>query len=74
MRTAASKRFESLKLLDKLSKSQSSGLRVEVTDMETNTFTTYHAIRAAARALAILGLSLNLCHLSYFPFIFIYKL
>lgn len=53
MRIAASKRFESLELLAKLSKSQSSGFRVEVIDMETNTFTTYHAIRAAARALNI---------------------
>ncbi|PQE22343.1 GIY-YIG endonuclease (mitochondrion) protein [Rutstroemia sp. NJR-2017a BBW] len=29
------------------------GIKVEVTDLETNTTTTYHAIRAAARALDI---------------------
>jgi hypothetical protein len=39
--------------LTKLSKGQSSGIEVEVTDLETNTTTTYHAIRAAARALDI---------------------
>lgn len=38
--------------LTKLSESNSSGIKVEVTDLKTNT-TTYHAIRAAARALDI---------------------
>lgn len=50
---AAKKRSESSELLTKLSKSQSSGIQVEVTDTKTNTSTTYHAIRAAARALDI---------------------
>lgn len=57
MRIAASKTFKSLALaeefLTKLSKGQSTGIQVEVTDMETNHTTTYHAIRAAARALDI---------------------
>lgn len=53
MRTAAAKRFKSPEFLDKLSKGQSSGIQVEVTDTKTNTSTTYHAIRAAARALNI---------------------
>lgn len=51
MRIAASKTFKSPEFLTKLSKSQSSGIEVEVIDLETNTTTTYHAIRAAARAL-----------------------
>lgn len=53
MRIAASKTFKSSEFLAKLSKAQSSGIKVEVTDMETNTSTIYHAIRAAARALDI---------------------
>jgi hypothetical protein len=53
MRIAASKTFKSQEFLTKLSKGQSSGIKVEVTDLETNTTTTYHAIRAAARALDI---------------------
>ena len=53
MRIAASKTFKSPEFLTKLSKGQSSGIEVEVTDLETNTTTTYHAIRAAARALDI---------------------
>jgi hypothetical protein len=53
MRIAASKTFKSPEFLTKLSKGQSSGIKVEVTDLETNTTTTYHAIRAAARALDI---------------------
>ena len=56
MRVAASKRLQSPlreELLTKFSKGQSSGIKVEVTDVETNTSTTYHAIRAAARALEI---------------------
>lgn len=51
MRIAASKTFKSPEFLAKLSKGQSSGIKVEVTDLETNITTTYHAIRAAARAL-----------------------
>lgn len=53
MRIAASKTFKSPEFLTKLSKGQSSGIKVEVTDLITNTTTTYHAIRAAARALDI---------------------
>lgn len=53
MRIAASKTFKSPKFLTKLSKGQSTGIEVEVTDLETNNTTTYHAIRAAARALDI---------------------
>ena len=53
MRIAASKRSRSPKFLDKLSKSQPSGIKVEVTDMKTKTSTVYHAIRSAARALDI---------------------
>ena len=53
MRIAASKTFKSEEFLTKLSKGQPSGIEVEVTDLETNTTTTYHAIRAAARALDI---------------------
>lgn len=50
MRIAASKR--SPETLAKLSAVQSRSIKVEVTDMETNT-TVYHAIRAAARILGI---------------------
>lgn len=53
MRVAANKRSESSEFLAKLSKGQSSGIKVEVTDIKTNTSTTYHATRAAARALDI---------------------
>jgi hypothetical protein len=53
MRIAASKTFKSPEFLTKLSKGQSSGIEVEVTDLLTNTTTAYHAIRAAARALDI---------------------
>jgi len=53
MRFAASKTFKSPKFLTKLSKGQPSGIEVEVTDLKKNTATTYHAIRAAARALDI---------------------
>ena len=53
MRIAASKTFNSPEFLAKLSKGQPSGIKVEVTDMKTNTSITYHAIRAAARALDI---------------------
>lgn len=51
MRIIASNR--SAELLDKLSKSNPSSIPVEVTNLETNTTTTYHAIKAAARALKI---------------------
>jgi hypothetical protein len=53
MRIAAKKRMESPENLAKISASQSSGIKVEVTNLETNTFTTYHAIQATARALGI---------------------
>ena len=53
MRIAASKTFKSPEFLTKLSEGQSSGIEVEVTDLEKNTTTTYHAIRAAAQALDI---------------------
>lgn len=53
MREATYKTYESPEILAKLSRAQSSGIKVEVTDVETNTSTTYHAIRAAARALEI---------------------
>lgn len=51
MRAAALKR--SPETLAKMSASQSMKIQVEVTDIETNTSTTYHAIKAAARALGI---------------------
>jgi len=51
MRVIASNR--SPEFSDKLSKSNSSSIVVEVTDLETNTTTIYHAIKAAARALKI---------------------
>lgn len=53
MRIAASKTFKSAEFLTKLSKAQSNGMKVVVTDLKTNITTTYHAIRAAARALDI---------------------
>lgn len=53
MRIAATKKFNHPEYLTKLSKGQSSGIEVEITDLETNTTTSYHAIRAAARALNI---------------------
>jgi hypothetical protein len=56
MRIAASKTFKSPEFLTKLSKGQSTGIEVEVTDLQAqapNNTTTYHAIRAAARALDI---------------------
>jgi len=51
MRAAALKR--SPETLAKMSASHSMKIQVEVTDIETNTSTTYHAIKAAARALGI---------------------
>lgn len=53
MRIAASKTLKSPEFLTKLSKGQPSGIEIEVTDLETNNTSTYHAIRAAARALDI---------------------
>ena len=53
MRIAATKKFKIPEFLTKLSKGQPSGIEVEVTDLETNITTSYHAIRAAARALNI---------------------
>ena len=53
IRIAANKRAESPEFLAKMSTDQSSRVKVEVTDVETQTTTTYHAIRAAARALSI---------------------
>lgn len=51
MRAAALKR--SPETLAKMSASQSMKIKVEVTDIETNTSTIYHAIKAAARELGI---------------------
>lgn len=51
MRTAALNR--SPETLAKMSASQSMNIQVEVTDIETNSSTKYHAIKAAARALGI---------------------
>jgi hypothetical protein len=45
--------MESPEYLDKLSAAQSSGISVEVTDLETGISTVYHAIRFAAKALGI---------------------
>jgi hypothetical protein len=53
MRIAAIKTFKSSGFLAKLSKCQPNSIEVEVTDLETNITTTYHAIIAAARALDI---------------------
>ena len=53
MRIAANKRMELPEVLAKMSTDQSSGMGVEVTDVETRTSTTYHAVKAAARALSI---------------------
>lgn len=52
MRTAAYIRSQSTENLAKMSAAQS-GIKVEVTDLETKTSITYLAIRAAARALCI---------------------
>lgn len=53
IRIAINKRMLSPEVLAKMSTDQSSGIIVEVTDVETQTSTRYHAIRAAARALSI---------------------
>ena len=53
IRIAANKRLESPEVLAKMSTDQTSGIKVEVINVETQTSTTYHAIKAAARALSI---------------------
>lgn len=53
MRIAASKKFKSPEFLTKLSKAQTRGIHIEVTDLITNTTNIYHAVKAAARALDI---------------------
>jgi hypothetical protein len=53
MRAAAKIRSKSLENVTKMSAAQPNSIKLEVTDLETNTCTTYHAIRAAARALCI---------------------
>lgn len=53
MRIAASNTFNNPEFLAKLSKGQPNRIQVEVTDLETNNTSIYHAIRAAARALDI---------------------
>nr|YP_009254056.1 hypothetical protein [Hypomyces aurantius]ANC62741.1 hypothetical protein [Hypomyces aurantius] len=53
IRLTVNKRMESPEVLAKMSTDQSSGVKVEVTDVETQTSTMYHAIKAAARALSI---------------------
>ena len=53
MRKAAVKTFKSSEFLTKLSESNPNNIKVEVTDLETNTSTAYYAIKAAARALGI---------------------
>jgi hypothetical protein len=53
MRNAAAKRSKSPKYLANLSLANPDSIGVKVTDLETNTITTYHAIRAAARALGL---------------------
>lgn len=53
MRTVASKRDKSPETLAKLSAAQSRSIKVEVTDLETNSSTIYPAIKAAARILGI---------------------
>jgi hypothetical protein len=45
--------MESSEVLAKMSTDQTSGIKVEVINVETQTSTTYHAIKAAARALSI---------------------
>jgi len=44
---------QSPEYLEKMSLAQSNSIQVEVTDLETNSTTTYHAIKAAAKALGI---------------------
>lgn len=51
MRIAASNRYS--ELLEKLSKNNTSCIKVEVTDRDPKITTTYYALKAAARALTI---------------------
>ena len=53
MREAAKNRSKSPDILAKMSTAQSNSIKVEVTDLEKNTSTTYHAIKSAARNLGI---------------------
>lgn len=53
MRIAAQNRNKSPKILAKLSTAQPNCKKVEVVDIETNIYTRYNAIKAAARALGI---------------------
>ena len=53
MRAAANIRTQSPETLAKMSHAQYSSIKVEVTDLESNTSTSYLAIKAAARALGI---------------------
>jgi len=51
MSIAANKRNQSLEYITKVSEAQSKNIKIEVTNIETNTSMVYNAIRAAARAL-----------------------
>jgi NUMOD1 domain len=53
MRNAAAKRSKSPKFRENLSVANPDSIGVKVTDLETNTITTYRAIRVAARALGL---------------------
>lgn len=53
MRAATYIRNQSPDNLAKISAAQPSSIKVEVTDLETNSSTVYHAIKAAAHALGI---------------------
>lgn len=53
MKYASSERFKSLNSRIKSSLAQSSGIKIMVTNIETNTNTIYSSIKGAARALAI---------------------
>lgn len=51
MSIAANKRNQSLEYITKVSEAQPKNIKIEVTNIETNTSMVYNAIRAAARAL-----------------------
>nr|YP_010119133.1 NUMOD1 domain-containing protein [Erysiphe necator]QQY98191.1 NUMOD1 domain-containing protein [Erysiphe necator] len=53
MREGGYKRMESYEVLAKLYAAQPSGIKVEVTNVETRTSTIYHAIKAWGRHLGI---------------------
>jgi hypothetical protein len=53
IRLSSMTKFKSSEYLSKISKAQSTGIKIQVTDITTNTITCYHAIRAAAAALNI---------------------